>query len=108
MLCLTPPSEPCQPTNLTVDGLCDLGAVKLNWSVAQGASVYVVTITGGLGYNTSFQTAETAIDAELPCGQQFSFTVKAQDAKCDSAVSLPGIFRTSKHLVYIYTITLLL
>ncbi|CAB1419901.1 unnamed protein product [Pleuronectes platessa] len=34
------------------------------------------------------------IEAELPCGQLFTFTVKSQDDRCDSAASLPEEFKT--------------
>lgn len=74
----------------------------LDWSAAEGASVYMVTASGDLGYVTSFQTNETMIEAELPCGQLFTFTVKAQDDRCNSAVSLPEEFKTGLHLIYIF------
>ncbi|XP_071342815.1 uncharacterized protein [Trachinotus anak] len=87
-------TEPCQPTGLTVEGSCYNETVVLDWWVAKGALMYMVTAAGDLGYVTSFQTNETTIEAELPCGQLFTFTVKAQDDQCDSAVSLPGEFKT--------------
>ncbi|XP_034439595.1 uncharacterized protein LOC117760582 [Hippoglossus hippoglossus] len=87
-------TEPCQPTGLTVDGSCYNDTLVLDWTAAAGASVYVVTATGDLGYVTSFQTNETMIEAELPCGQLFTFTVKSQDDRCDSAASLPEEFKT--------------
>lgn len=103
LFCLTPPPpEPCQPTGLTVSGSCDNETVVLDWSAAEGASVYMVTASGDLGYVTSFQTNETMIEAELPCGQLFTFTVKAQDNRCNSAVSLPEEFKTGLHLIYIF------
>ncbi|XP_039984445.1 uncharacterized protein LOC120790698 [Xiphias gladius] len=87
-------TEPCQPTGLTLDGSCYNETVVLDWAAAKGASVYVVTATGDLGYVTSFQTDETMIEAELPCGQLFTFNVKAQDDQCDSAMSVPEEFKT--------------
>ncbi len=74
----------------------------LDWSAAKGALVYVVTAMGHLGYVTSFQTDETTIEAELPCGQLFTFTVTAQDDQCDSTVSLPEEFKTGNvsHLYF--------
>lgn len=95
-----PPSpEPCQPTGITVNGSCNNDTVVLDWSAAAGASVYTVTASGDLGYVTSYQTEETTIEAELPCGQLFTFTVKAQDDRCDSAVSLPKKFKTGMCLI---------
>ncbi|XP_062419461.1 uncharacterized protein LOC119216595 [Pungitius pungitius] len=85
---------PCQPTGLTVSGSCDNKTVVLGWSAAAGASAYVVTAAGDLGYVTSLQTVETSAKAELPCGQLFTFTVKAQGDQCDSAVSGPASFKT--------------
>lgn len=66
----------------------------VDWAAASGASFYMVTATGDLGYVTSFQTNETMIEAKLPCGQLFHFTVKAQDDRCVSAVSLHEEFKT--------------
>ncbi|XP_034066039.1 uncharacterized protein LOC117542456 [Gymnodraco acuticeps] len=88
-------TEPCQPTGLTVSGSCDNDTVVLDWSAAKGTSGYVVTTTGDMGYTSAFQTDETTVEAELPCGQSFTFTVKAQGDRCDSAVSLPQEFQTS-------------
>lgn len=34
------------------------------------------------------------VELELPCGQLFTFTVRAQDSRCDSVVSLPEEFKT--------------
>lgn len=79
-----------------VSGSCDNETLALDWAPAQGASVYTVTATGNLGYVTSFQTNETKVEAELPCGQLFTFTVVAQDDRCDSAASLPEEFKTGE------------
>lgn len=70
--------------------------MALDWAAAQGASVYTVTAAGDLGYVMSFQTNETIAEAELPCGQLFTFTVVAQDERCDSPASLPEEFRTGE------------
>lgn len=74
----------------------------LDWSEAAGASLYVVTATGDLGYTTSFQTDETTAEVELPCGQLFTFHVKAQDDRCDSAESPPESFKSGMCLNYIF------
>lgn len=68
----------------------------LDWTAAEGASVYTVTAAGDLGYVASFQTNETSAEAELPCGQLFTFTLVAQDDRCDSATSLPEEFKTGE------------
>ncbi|XP_074491158.1 uncharacterized protein fndc7b [Sebastes fasciatus] len=85
---------PCQPTDLTVSGSCDNDTVMVDWVAAEGASVYVVTATGDLGYTTSFQTNGTMVEVELPCGQLFNFTVKAQDDRCDSDGNPSEEFKT--------------
>ncbi|XP_034531079.1 uncharacterized protein LOC117806306 [Notolabrus celidotus] len=87
-------TEPCQPTGLTVSGSCNNETVVLDWSEADGASVYEVMVTGELGYITTFRTGETTTDAELPCGQLYTFTVKAQDDRCASPESVPEEFKT--------------
>lgn len=75
--------------------------MALDWAAAQGASVYTVTAAGDLGYVMSFQTNETMAEAELPCGQLFTFTVVAQDDRCDSATSLPEEFQTGESATWL-------
>ncbi|KAM3619311.1 uncharacterized protein V6R79_006036 [Siganus canaliculatus] len=87
-------TEPCQPTGLTAAGSCNNETVVLDWSEAEGASFYEVTASGDLGYVTSFRTNDTMIEAEFPCGQLFTFTVKALDDQCDSPVSRAEEFKT--------------
>ncbi|TKS74220.1 Fibronectin type III domain-containing protein 7 [Collichthys lucidus] len=78
---------PCQPTGLTEKGSCDNDTVVLDWLAADGALRYVVRATGNLGYVDALQTSETTAMFDLPCGQEYTFTVMAQDDRCDSAVS---------------------
>ncbi|XP_047231360.1 uncharacterized protein LOC124874162 [Girardinichthys multiradiatus] len=87
-------TEPCQPTGLSVSGSCNNETVMLHWYKAQGAAMYVVTVTGDQGYILTFQSNETKIEADLPCGQLFTFTVMAQDDQCDSAMSQPKNYKT--------------
>lgn len=96
LLCSALPLGPCQPVGLTVSGSCDNETVTLDWVAAQGASLYTVTAAGDLGYVTSFQTNETMGEVELPCGQLFTFTVVANDDRCDSVASLPEEFKTGE------------
>ena len=70
--------------------------MELDWSEARGASVYVVTAAGELGYVASFQTNDTSVAADLPCGQLFTFTVLARDDRCESPVSPPERYKTGK------------
>lgn len=77
-----------------MSGSCDNETLVLDWSAAEGALIYTIIATGNLGYVTSFQTNGTMVELELPCGQLFAFTVRAQDSRCDSAVSLPEEFKT--------------
>lgn len=74
----------------------------LDWSAADGALRYVVTATGNLGYVDSLQTNETTAMFDLPCGQEYTFTVMAQDDRCDSAVSTFGELKTGMHPIYIF------
>lgn len=77
-----------------MSGSCDNETLVLDWSAAEGALIYIIIARGDLGYVTSFQTNETMVELELPCGQLFTFTVRAQDSRCDSVVSLPEEFKT--------------
>lgn len=80
-------TEPCQPSGLEVQGSCYNDTVELSWFDARGALHYIVDIFGDLGYVTSLRTADTMIEADLPCGQLYTFSVQAQDDRCSSAFS---------------------
>ncbi|XP_071200535.1 mucin-3B [Salvelinus alpinus] len=89
-------TEPCQPDQVTATGSCDSETmVVVAWAEAEGAVVYMVTAMGDLGYMTAFQTNESSLEAELPCGQTYSFTVIGQDESCDSPISDAAKFRTA-------------
>ncbi|XP_014901851.1 uncharacterized protein fndc7b [Poecilia latipinna] len=87
-------TDPCQPAGLVVSGSCHDEMVTVSWDEAPGAAVYVVTAAGHLGYVSTFQANETWIETDLPCGQMFTFTVTAQDDRCESAVSQPEKYKT--------------
>lgn len=93
-------SEPCQPPGLMVIGSCDNNTIILDWSEAKGASLYEVTISGHLGYAASFQTNDTIIETDLPCGQMFNLTVQAKDGRCSSIVSSSERYKTGTWLIY--------
>lgn len=92
-------SEPCKPDGLRVHGSCNNETVLLYWFKAKGASAYIVKADGNLGYSTSLKTNNTMIETNLPCGQLFTFTVKAQDDWCDSPTSRPEKYMTSMCLI---------
>uniref|UniRef100_A0A3Q2UY66 Uncharacterized LOC102300190 n=1 Tax=Haplochromis burtoni TaxID=8153 RepID=A0A3Q2UY66_HAPBU len=88
-------TEPCKPDGLRVHGSCNNETVLLYWFKAKGASAYIVKADGNLGYSTSLKTNNTMIETNLPCGQLFTFTVKAQDDWCDSPTSRPEKYMTT-------------
>lgn len=73
----------------------------VDWLEAQGAQMYVVKAAGDLGYISTFQTNATKIETNLPCGQLFTFTVIAQDNRCESAVSQPKEYKTGMFLIFL-------
>lgn len=64
--------------------------------------MYVATATGDLGYVTSLQTNQTIMEAKLPCGQLFTFTVTAHNDQCDGPVSPPQKFKTGRRLTDVW------
>ncbi|XP_062308247.1 uncharacterized protein LOC134012721 [Osmerus eperlanus] len=93
-------TAPCQPSQLVVEGSCSNETVSLSWAGARGASVYVLTAAGDLGYFTALQTNDTALDLVLPCGQTYSFTVTAEDERCGSPASSTARFKTAPCIPY--------
>ncbi|KAL1022755.1 hypothetical protein UPYG_G00031900 [Umbra pygmaea] len=101
-LCQSPASstvqiqtEPCQPQHVTATGSCHSDTVSVAWTKAQGAELYVVNAVGNLGYTTAFQTNESSLMADLPCGQMYNFSVTSQDELCSSASSNVAKFKTA-------------
>ncbi|XP_012990390.2 uncharacterized protein LOC105029012 isoform X2 [Esox lucius] len=88
-------TEPCQPNQVTATGSCDSETVVVAWTHAQGSEKYVVTAMGNLGYITEFQTNDTSLAVDLPCGQTYSLSVKGQDELCDSSSTNSAEFRTA-------------
>ncbi|XP_048832460.1 uncharacterized protein LOC125708743 isoform X2 [Brienomyrus brachyistius] len=87
-------TEPCQPTNVTAQGSCENDTVVLQWAETKGASIYVVSALGDLGYVVDLKTPNTSIPAELPCGQTYNLSVVAWDDYCDSLRSSVLQYRT--------------
>ncbi|XP_008292889.1 uncharacterized protein fndc7b [Stegastes partitus] len=89
-------TEPCPATNLRITGSCynATSTVMVEWSDAPGALLYVLTASGDLGFTTSYQTNETMMETDLPCGQVYTFTVISQDERCDSVASMPEQYKT--------------
>ncbi|KAJ8376161.1 hypothetical protein SKAU_G00067410 [Synaphobranchus kaupii] len=88
-------TEPCGPGSMSAVGSCGNDTVNLAWEESPGASVYIVTATGDLGYVTGFNTTDTSLEASLPCGQTFSFSVVARGHRCDSPHSGHAHFTTA-------------
>ncbi|XP_064190128.1 uncharacterized protein LOC135254105 [Anguilla rostrata] len=88
-------TEPCRPGRMSAAGSCGNDTVLLGWAESRGASVYIVTATGDLGYTVDFNTTDTSLEAWLPCGQTFRFSVVAQGEACESPRSGWAQFRTA-------------
>uniref|UniRef100_A0A3B3RN31 Fibronectin type-III domain-containing protein n=1 Tax=Paramormyrops kingsleyae TaxID=1676925 RepID=A0A3B3RN31_9TELE len=87
-------TEPCQPINVTAQGSCENDTAVLQWAETKGASIYVVSALGDLGYVVDLRTPNTSIPAELPCGQTYNLSVVAWDDYCDSPRSSVLQYRT--------------
>ncbi|XP_077077959.1 uncharacterized protein fndc7rs1 [Siphateles boraxobius] len=86
-------TDPCRPENVTAHMSCNSEMVTLDWSNAKGASSYIVTAKGSLGYIIAFNTTSTSLSVSLLCGQSYNVTVQGQEAYCDSPLSAPVVFR---------------
>ncbi|KAJ8279126.1 hypothetical protein COCON_G00061920 [Conger conger] len=85
---------PCQPAGMSAEGVCSNDTVLLTWEETRGALKYMVIAEGNLGYIVDFATDDTTLEAQLPCGQTFSFSVSAQGQQCKSPFSGKAYFRT--------------
>ena len=79
---------------LRVTGSCDSETVTLDWTEATGALAYLITADGDLGGASSYETNDTTLEAELLCGQSYTFSVRARGPACDGPLSDPARFTT--------------
>lgn len=87
-------TEPCPPTNVSAEVLCESDEMKISWQEASGAESFLVTVSGSDGFMKIYSTNQTLLRASLPCGQDFNVTVRGQDSMCNGIPSSPTFFKT--------------
>jgi len=88
--CLLRVPAPCVPTLVLVDVDCETGAVAVSWEASHGAVLYNVVAHGNGGYSMMQDTnATTSVFDALPCGLNYTITVRAMNEACSSAESAP-------------------
>lgn len=87
-------TEPCPPTNVSAEVLCESDEVKISWQEASGAESFLVTVSGSDGFVKTYNTNQTLLRASLPCGQDFNVTVQGQGSMCNGIPSSPTFFKT--------------
>ncbi|KAL0966456.1 hypothetical protein UPYG_G00295510 [Umbra pygmaea] len=88
-------TAPCQPVMVTSHVLCNSTQVLVSWLPASGAALYIVTVTGNLGYAEAFNTTNTSMTALMPCGQTYNVTLLGHDLSFGSPPSIPVSFTTA-------------
>lgn len=87
-------TEPCPPTNVSAEVLCESDEMKISWQEASGAESFLVTVSGSDGLVKIYSTNQTLLRASLPCGQDFNVTVRGQGSMCNGIPSSPTFFKT--------------
>ncbi|XP_038649438.1 receptor-type tyrosine-protein phosphatase beta-like [Scyliorhinus canicula] len=81
-------TAPCAPQHIDVSVACDKNSASVHWGHTDGAQSYFAIGEGGNGHNVTCNTSDTFCEVQgLHCGQEYSFTVKAANAMCESAVN---------------------
>ncbi|XP_060750588.1 fibronectin type III domain-containing protein 7-like [Tachysurus vachellii] len=88
-------TEPCQVQNLIVTGSCTSNTLQLNWSNANGALRYTISVSGNLGYTNTFQRFVNSLQVEVSCGQSYTFSVLGNNDQCQSLTSATAKFSTA-------------
>uniref|UniRef100_A0A3Q2W6E4 Fibronectin type-III domain-containing protein n=1 Tax=Haplochromis burtoni TaxID=8153 RepID=A0A3Q2W6E4_HAPBU len=89
------PYQPCPPTNVSAEVLCESDEVKISWQEASGAESFLVTVSGSDGFVKTYSTNQALLRASLPCGQDFNVTVRGQGSMCNGIPSSPTFFKTA-------------
>lgn len=95
LISLLPPA-PCPPSSVSTSYDCDANTVTIGWDDSDG-SVSFVAMLQGAGHMDSCQTSGTNCSVTgMPCGQNYSATVKAVSSHCNSSYSSPSELYTGR------------
>ncbi|OCT82972.1 hypothetical protein XELAEV_18025507mg [Xenopus laevis] len=82
-------TAPCTPTIITTETDCNSQSSSVQWMYSQGAILYMARAVSAIDNSEYFcQTSDLRCTlTDLPCGQMFTVSVKANNFQCDSASS---------------------
>ncbi|XP_076840783.1 uncharacterized protein fndc7b [Brachyhypopomus gauderio] len=81
-------TAPCVPTHVTAKFDCNSLITSVMWEMSRSADSYVVYAVGSRGDTANCTNVDTnCVFPQLPCGQDFTFTVVAQLGTCTSQPS---------------------
>lgn len=87
---LCPPTVPCAPSGVGGWVDCASNTASISWDPSPNAWSYSVTATAADGHTHSCNSASTScLVPGLHCGEEYAFTVTANDGSCDSLPSVP-------------------
>uniref|UniRef100_A0A8C5EQG5 Fibronectin type-III domain-containing protein n=1 Tax=Gouania willdenowi TaxID=441366 RepID=A0A8C5EQG5_GOUWI len=79
-------TAPCDPTNVAASLDCASGVATVTWTPSAGADAYSA-IAETLGHVDSCVSTGVSCElSQLQCGEEYTVTVLAGDAKCNSSV----------------------
>lgn len=85
-LCFYESPAPCDPANVTASLNCLSDAATVTWSASAGANFYTVVAEASGLVDSCISTATSCELTRLQCGENYTVTVLAGDAKCNSSI----------------------
>ncbi|KAF7202767.1 fibronectin type III domain-containing protein 7-like [Nothobranchius furzeri] len=79
-------TAPCDPTNVTASLNCLTGVVTVAWFASAGANQYTVVADANGKSDSCNSTGTSCKLTNMQCGGNYTVTVLAGDAKCNSSV----------------------
>lgn len=77
------PSEPCPPTNISLQSSCDSDTVSVSWAASQGSLAYMAVAESREGHRVTCNTTQMTCDvSSLQCGQTYELSVFGVDGDC--------------------------
>lgn len=77
---------PCDPANVTASLNCLSEVATVTWSASTGANFYTAVAQAGGLVDSCNSTGTLCELSKLQCGENYTVTVLAGDAKCNSSI----------------------
>ncbi|XP_055044899.2 uncharacterized protein fndc7b [Misgurnus anguillicaudatus] len=93
---ITLKTEPCPPTNVSLQSSCNSDNVSVSWTASQGSVAYMAVAKSREGHRVTCNTTQMSCDiTHLQCGQTYDVYVSGVDGDCIGTKSEVQILETA-------------